>query len=43
MNVVGESIPGAYGKFFEGINYTSKSFTFKVYLTLTAAVNGCRK
>ncbi|KNZ37383.1 phage tail family protein [Lactobacillus delbrueckii] len=32
MNVVSESIPGAYGNYFEGINYTSKSFTFKVYL-----------
>nr|DAL95003.1 MAG TPA: distal tail protein [Caudoviricetes sp.] len=39
MNVVSESIPGAYGNYFEGINYTSKSFTFKVYLD----TNGSRE
>lgn len=39
MNVVSESIPGAYGSYFEGINYTSKSFTFKVYLD----TNGSRE
>ena len=32
MSVVSEDIPGAYGNYFEGVNYTSKSFTFKVYL-----------
>lgn len=39
MNVVSESIPGAYGNYFEGINYTSKSFTYKVYLD----TNGSRE
>ena len=39
MQVVSESIPGAYGNYFEGINYTSKSFTFKVYLD----TNGSRE
>ena len=39
MSVVNEDIPGAYGNYFEGINYTSKSFTFKVYLD----TNGSRE
>jgi|GEM_PF-3160968 len=39
MSVVSEDIPGAYGNYFEGINYTSKSFTFKVYLD----TNGSRE
>lgn len=39
MQVVSESIPGAYGNYFEGINYTSKAFTFKVYLD----TNGSRE
>ena len=39
MTVVNEDIPGAYGNYFEGINYTSKSFTFKVYLD----TNGSRE
>lgn len=39
MNVVSESIPGAYGNYFEGVNYTSKSFAFKVYLD----TNGSRE